>query len=215
MTSSSLVIGLIGGIGSGKSQVSALFANRGAYVISGDQVGHEALQQPSIRDAIVARWGPEVLDPQGQIDRRKIAAIVFADPANRRALEALTHPWICEGIRKEIARAREKTVRLIVVDAAVLLEAGWDSVCDQLVYVDAPREVRLERVTKKRGWATKDWEDREHAQLPLTRKHARADHVLDNSSTLEHLGRQVDDLMRQWGLAPAGSAVANESPEQP
>src|SRR6266496_904490 len=88
------VIGLIGGIGSGKSRVAAEFARRGARVIAGDQLGHEALRQPDVKARIVERWGPGVLDTSGEVERRKVAAIVFADPAELRALEAIVFPWI-------------------------------------------------------------------------------------------------------------------------
>src|SRR5262245_737188 len=210
-----LVVGLIGGIGSGKSAVAAEFARRGAKVLAADVFGHEALRQPGVRDAIVARWGKDVLDVEGQVDRRKVAAIVFGDEAERHALEALVHPYIRSRIVQELARAGEENARLIVLDAAVLLEAGWDNVCDRLVYVDAPREARQAREPKQRGWGPRDWEDRERAQLPLTEKHARADHVLENSSTLEHLGRQVEGLLGHWGLAPAASPEAKKPPTQP
>jgi dephospho-CoA kinase len=140
------------------------------------------------------------------VDRKKLAAIVFADPGERRALEALVHPWIRRKLEEEIARARTRPkVRLIVLDAAVMLEAGWNDVCDRLVFVHADEGVRGERV-RQRGWRTDDLARREAAQMPLTQKRCRADHVLDNSSTLEHLGRQVDDLMRLWGQCPAAPA---------
>src|SRR5206468_7545442 len=87
------VLGLIGGIGSGKSTVAAEFAKCGGYVIAGDQLGHEALRQPSIKKQVLARWGPEI-ETDGEIDRRKLGRIVFADPKQRRELEALVHPWI-------------------------------------------------------------------------------------------------------------------------
>ena len=197
-----LVVGLVGGVGSGKSAAAAAFARRGARVIAADELGHEALRQPAIRDEVARLWGKEVLDAQGQIDRRKLAAVVFGNDEARRELERLTHPWIRSRLEEEIARARKEGARLIVVDAAVLLEAGWDGPCDRLVFVEAPREARLARATQKRGWSAGDWEGRELAQLPLTEKHARADHVLDNSTTLVNLARQVDDLLHLWGLAP-------------
>jgi dephospho-CoA kinase len=201
--SSKPVVGLIGGIGSGKSQVAAAFARHGARVVSGDGLAHAALRQPAIRDAIVRRWGPGVLDEQGEINRRRLAALVFADPEERKTLEALVHPWICERIGAEVSAARaDPHVALVVLDAAIMLEAGWAGVCDRLVYIDAPREVRLRRVAGQRGWTPEEVEARESAQLPLTEKAARADHVLDNSASLEHLDKQVTDLLRLWGLAP-------------
>ena len=201
-----LVVGLIGGIGSGKSQVAAAFARHGARIIAGDQLAHAALKDPDVRARVASRWGQGVLDGQGEIDRRRLAAIVFADSAELKALEAITHPWIRRRIRDEIEAARaDARVPLIVLDAAIMLEAGWNDVCDRLIYIDAPREMRLERVARQRGWTEKEVAAREQAQLPLTEKVIRADHVLDNSASLEHLNRQVNDLLPLWGLARAST----------
>src|SRR5205085_8224108 len=116
--------------------------------------------------------------------------------------EAMVHPWIKDRIRAEVEAARaDASVRWIVLDAAVMLEAGWHDVCDRLVYVEAPREARLRRVAEQRGWTAGEMEARESAQLPLTAKAAHADHTLDNSASLEQLERQVDDLVRRWGRA--------------
>lgn len=198
-----VVVGLIGGIGSGKSQVAALFAARGARVISGDAIAHEALRQPELRERIVQRWGRHLLDGNGELKRRALAAVVFADDDERRALEAIVHPWIRRRIREETAGAQaDAEARLIVLDAAIMLEAGWNDVCDHLVYIDAPRSLRLARLAGQRGWTAAEVEAREKAQMPLTEKASRADHVLDNSGTLEHLSRQIDDLLCAWGLAP-------------
>jgi len=198
------VVGLMGGIGSGKSAVADELARRGAKVIVADELGHEALRQPEIRDAVVARWGPRVLDERGEISRPALAAVVFSDPVALKELEALTHPWIRRRTQEEIARTQEKEPgRLIVLDAALLLEAGWASACDRLVFVDAPFEVRLARVRESRGRTEQDLQRREAAQLPLTEKRSRADDVIDSSSDLNHLCRRVDDLMHLWGRGPA------------
>lgn len=201
-----LVVGLIGGIGSGKSQVASAFARNGARIIAGDQLGQAALRDPDIRTRVASRWGDAVLDEHGEVNRRRLAEIVFADPAERKTLEAITHPWIRRHILADIAEARrDASVPLIVLDAAIMLEAGWSEVCDRLVYLEAPRALRLERVTRQRGWSEKEVEAREQAQLPLTEKVVRADHVLDNSASLEHLNRQVNDLLHLWGLSQACS----------
>ncbi|MCC7090268.1 MAG: dephospho-CoA kinase [Dehalococcoidia bacterium] len=197
------VVALIGGIGSGKSRVAAEFARRGARVIVGDQLGHEALRQPEIKAQVVRRWGEEILTGQGEIDRRKLAALVFADRDELKALEAISHPWIDRRLGEEIADAqKDPAVPLILVDAAILLEAGWNRHCDWIVYVHAPREVRKQRLAAQRGWTAKEVDARTHAQLPLSEKIGRADYVLDNSGTMEETARQVDDLFRQWGLPP-------------
>lgn len=196
-----LVVGLLGGIGAGKSAVAAAFARRGALVLDADALGHEALRQPAVRDAVLARW-PQARGPEGEVDRRALAGVVFASPDERRALEALTHPWIRRAAEARVAAARRERAPLVVLDAAVMLEAGWDDVCDKLVFIDAPREQRLARVAA-RGWAAADLDAREAAQLPLTEKRRRANHVIDNSSNLERLAGQVDDLLHLWGLTPA------------
>lgn len=199
-----LVVGLIGGIGSGKSQVAAAFARHGARIIAGDQLAHAALRDPEVLAKVVGRWGQDALGAEGEIDRRALATIVFADPEELKALESITHPWIRGRLRAELEAARrDPNVPFIVLDAAIMLEAGWDDVCDRLVFIDAPRSVRLERLTRQRGWTEKEMDARERAQLPLTEKAIRADHVLDNSTSLEHLDRQVNDLVHLWGLARA------------
>jgi dephospho-CoA kinase len=198
------VIGVVGGIGSGKSQVAAILARHGGRVIAADDFGHEALRQPELRQRIVARWGRELLDEHGEVQRRKLAAIVFSTPEERKALEGIVHPWITERIREEIARAKQDDVPFIVLDAAVMLEAGWNDVCDHLIYVDAPAEVRLQRVAGQRSWTADDLRYRESAQLPLTVKAAQAHHVVHNATTLEDLERQVLDLLQVWGLPSCG-----------
>jgi dephospho-CoA kinase len=190
------VIGLVGGIGSGKSRVAAEFARHGARIVSGDAAGHEALRQPEIKARVAARW-PGVLDAGGEIDRRKLGAVVFGDPGERAALEVIVFPWITARLREQIAAAQdEPCVRLVLLDAAVMLEAGWNNVCDRLVYVHTPRALRLARLAATRGWSPESVAARERAQLPLTDKVSRADFALDNSGVPEELARQVDALVR-------------------
>jgi dephospho-CoA kinase len=207
-----LVIGLIGGMGSGKSQVAAELARRGARVISGDQLGHEALREPEILSQVVKRWGPAVLDQDGRIDRKRLGAVVFADPHQRRALEALVFPWIGARMSEELTAAKG-ACGLVVIDAAVMLEAGWDPNCDVIVYVHAPRSVRLKRLAEQRGWSEMEVNRRAQAQLSLTEKASRADFVLENSGDRKQLGTQIDELLRQLSFpAPQserGRAAAN------
>jgi dephospho-CoA kinase len=195
------VIGLIGGIGSGKSMVAAELKRRGALVLSGDQLGHEGLLQPAICDQVVNRWGRGVLTEGGEIDRRKLGEVVFADQKELRVLESLLFPWIVRRFREEIERARsDPKVRVIVLDAAVLLEAGWNEMCSAVVYIDAPRALRLHRVAEQRGWDEKEVEARERAQWSLTDKVSRADFVIDNSGPPEALSQQVTALLQLWGI---------------
>ncbi len=191
------VLGLIGGIGSGKSRLAAELARRGGQVIPGDLLGHEALRQPDIKAGIVQRWGKDILDSQGEIDRRKMGQIVFADPAQRKELESRVFPFIDRRIAEEIAKGEnDPRLSLIVLDAAVLLEAGWDRHCDYLVFVDAPREARLQRLAQNRGLNAKEVAARENAQMSVVEKKRRADFVLDNSASPEQLFVQVDKILK-------------------
>src|SRR5437763_12800469 len=141
------VVGLVGGIGSGKSEVAAALARRGGCLVAGDPLGHAALRQPSVRQQVVDRWGPDLLGADGEIDRTKLGAVVFADADERAALEAIVHPWISRRLREQLIAAKaDPNCRFVVLDAAVMLEAGWRTACDVVVYVDAPRAVRLRRV---------------------------------------------------------------------
>lgn len=205
------VVGLLGGIGSGKSRVAGLFARYGGKVVSGDALGHEALRQADIKARVVGRWGPGVLNEDGEVNRRNVATIVFADPAELRELEAMVFPWIKRRLNEEVTAAlADPTVKLVVVDAAVMLEAGWDQLCDRLVYVEVPREVRLRRLAETRGWSEKEVAARERAQMPLMEKAARASSVVDNAGPPEVMARQVEALLRQWGVL--GGEVTDGNP---
>jgi dephospho-CoA kinase len=197
-----LVVGLIGGIGSGKSRVAEAFVRRGARVVSGDEAGHEALRRPEVIAWAGRRWGRAVLDEQGNIVRSKVAGIVFQDPEELKALEGVVFPLIGARLRQQLdLGARDPAVRLLVLDAAVLLEAGWNELCDRIVYVHAPRDVRLDRLARQRGWSEKEVAARERAQLSLAEKASRADDAVDNSGPPEQTDRQVDALWRRWNLS--------------
>jgi dephospho-CoA kinase len=197
------VLGLVGGIGSGKSTVAGLLKELGGYVIDADQFGHEALRQPDVRERIFARWGQQVLEEEGEVSRRKLAGIVFADSAERRALQDLVFPWIEGRIREEIERASgDARARFIVLDAAILLETGWGKACDAIVFVAAPRDIRLKRIAAKRGWSEKEVETREQAQFSLDDKAARAQYTIDNAGDLAQTRLQVEALLRHLRLTP-------------
>lgn len=193
-----LAIGLTGEIGGGKSAVASLLAERGALVIDADVAGHETLRRPDVRARLVERFGSGVLttkDGEPQIDRRELGALVFADSEALRDLEAIVHPIMAERFRRQIAEARRSPgAGPIVIDAAVLFEAGWDGLCDCVLYVEAPRAARLERVAR-RGWSAADLKAREAAQWSGEAKAGRADYVLSNAGSLDDLGAAVDRFL--------------------
>lgn len=192
------VVGVIGGIGSGKSTVARQLESLGATLVEADEIGHEVLRLSNVKRRARELWGDAIFGRDGQIDRKKLAEIVFASgpvgDGHREALERLVHPLIRERLSQRIeSLQRDSAVRLIVVDAAVMLEAGWaDAVSiDALVFVDAPRAKRFERVRSHRNWDRRQLKNREAAQKPLTWKRKRADYVVDNSGSLEQTLEQV------------------------
>ena len=200
------VIGLVGGIGAGKSTAARLLTDRGGVMIDADAIGHDALEQADVRQSVLRQWGDRanLLRPDGRIDRRALGRLVFENSADRRALEGLVFPYIRERTVSAIAAAQaDPAARFVVLDAAVMLEAGWDGVCDKVVYVDAPRPVRLARVAARSRWTDADLTAREAAQWPAERKRAAADAVVVNDADPDSLGRQLDELFRTWGI-PVG-----------
>ncbi|MBI1830345.1 MAG: dephospho-CoA kinase, partial [Planctomycetes bacterium] len=188
------IIGIVGGIGSGKSLVAQAMQQLGGHLVAADAIGHDALRQPEIIAKVVARWGDAILDPQGLPDRQKIGQIVFSNREELTALEAMVFPFIEKHIAQEIESARKRTdATFIILDAAVMLEAGWHRHCDKIVFVDAPRDVRLARLKQKRGWDEDELARREKAQLPIDEKMARADLVIVNDAGPEKIRAQVKD----------------------
>jgi len=192
------IIGLLGGVASGKSSVAQHFARLGAGILDADRAGHDVLRLPQIEWAIRQRWGEAVLGPDGQINRGKVAAIVFSDPPKgpqeRRFLEDLTHCQIGRMLQQEAAGMVARGYTLAVLDAPLLLEAGWDRFCDMLVFVDAPCNERLRRALA-RGWTEREFAAREAAQKSLQQKRQRAHAIIDNSGSLQQTQAQVE---RVW-----------------
>lgn len=197
------VIGLIGAIGAGKSTAARCLAARGGILIDADALGHEALRQPEIIARVVERWGSGVRKPDGSLDRRAIGRIVFANADERKALESLVFPYIGKRCREEIERGlADPRARFIVLDAAVMLEAGWNNEVDRIVYVHASRDPRLARLAARSGWTEADLAAREAAQWPEDMKQSRADAVILNDTDTDALQSQVDQVLKEWGLLP-------------
>ncbi len=198
------VIGIVGGIASGKSLVAKCFQRLGAVVLDADRIGHNVLQLDSVKSAIRELLGKTVFDSQGEVVRSAVADRVFGlDSASRdrlSRLEQITHPLIAEQMRDEIQRLRlSKNVPAVVLDAPVLIKAGWDRLCDRIVFVEADAKTRQRRALN-RGWSADEWRRRESLQTPLVQVRQLADSVIDNSATPESIERQVTEIWRQWGL---------------
>jgi dephospho-CoA kinase len=189
------IIGLVGGIASGKSVLAAELARLGAAVLDADRAGHEVLDLPDVVTAIRQRWGEKVFDDNGRVDRRAVGRIVFEPTAAARQelefLEQLTHPRIGELLMRQVAEFRENGARALVLDAPVMEKSGWHGLCDRIVFVDTPREIRLARASQ-RGWSEEEFAAREGAQESLEQKRSRADVIIDNSGTLSDTRAQVE-----------------------
>jgi dephospho-CoA kinase len=198
-----LLIGLTGGIGSGKSTVSALLAERGAVVIDADAITRE-LQQPGtpVLDAMVARFGPGILAADGTLDRQAVADIVFADPEALADLGAIVHPAVGAEIARRLGE-EAGTDHLVVLDVPLLVESGRDDMA-ALVVVDVDPEVAVRRLVAQRGMREEDARARMARQASRDDRLARADLVIDNSGSRDDLAAAV---ARLW---PALVALATE-----
>ena len=190
------VIGLAGGVGAGKSAVAAILSRLGCVVCNSDDLGRQALRDPAIRAALIGWWGREVLNPDGEIDRTAVAAIVFNRPQELRRLELLVHPWI-EARRKALFAKAPVDACALVIDAPLLFEAGLDAECDAVIFVDTDRRTRLTRVADERGWDEQELGKREDSQLPLDEKRARSDYVVSNNGDLRALSEQVHRTLNE------------------
>lgn len=206
-----LLIGLTGNIASGKSEVARILAGLGATVIDADQLAREAVAPASpALGAIVARWGSGVLLQDGTLDRAALRRIVFADPAERAALEAIVHPEVRRRRDALVAAARARGDAVVVADIPLLFEAGLAGDVDRIVLVDAPEPVRLARLITRRGLGEAEARRMMASQLPSGSKRARAHVVIDNDGTLEVLHRRTEavwrDLLREARTAPPAPA---------
>ena len=192
------VIGLTGGIAAGKSTVSERLGTLGAHVIDADRVGHRVLMREGgeAYEGVVAAFGTEILDESGEIARPRLGRLVFADPARLAELNRLTHPPMRERMRREIeeVRAQPSPPPFIVLDAAVLFEAGWDVLCDEVWTVSTAPERALERLVARNRLSPEAARARIEAQLGNAEREARANRVIRNNGTLDALDTAVDAL---------------------
>lgn len=180
------VIGLAGGIGAGKSAVARAFADLGCTVSDSDAQARLALERDDVRRTLVEWWGRGVLDDRGRVDRSAVASIVFDRDDERARLEGLIHPLVRRSRESLIEEAAAAGAPAVIVDAPLLFEAGLDAECDAVVFVDAPRDVRLARLAA-RGWDDAELRRREKAQLPLEEKRRRSSYHLENVGDLGSL----------------------------
>jgi len=194
-TKSKPVIGILGGIGSGKSAVAAEFAKLGCEVIDADKIAHELLDQPEVWQQIVGLFGEGILDSAGKIDRKKLADIVFADAQRLSSLNNIIHPLVLKRAEELIDLYKHRAeVKAIVLDIPLLVEVGWDRRCDRLIFVDCQRQIRIDRVKKMGVFDENQIKIRENFQISLDKKAWLADNIVDNNSDFSALVRQAANI---------------------
>jgi dephospho-CoA kinase len=197
-----LLVGLTGGIGSGKSTVARLLEKRGAVVFDADLLAREAVEPGTPgHAAVIERFGADVLAPGGELDREALASIVFADPSARRDLEEIVHPEV-RRLFAEGSEAYRDSDRVVVFSAPLLVETGMHTAFEILVVVSATVATQIERLMRQRGMSESSIRARIEAQAPLEDKAAVADFLVDNEGTLDELESQVDRLWNDLSARP-------------
>ena len=187
------MVGLAGGVGSGKSTAAAFFSNRGAHLVDADAIGHKMLDRPAVRASLVRVWGKGILR-RGRINRPELAQVAFRTRESVEQLNQVVHPPLLKEIRRQLARIRGWAV----LDAALLYEFGVDQLCDRVVFMWAPLAVRLER-TASRGWPAGELKKRERFQESQTIKRKKAHYVVNNGGSKSRTERQLENISVDLG----------------
>jgi dephospho-CoA kinase len=200
------IIGILGGVCSGKSTAAAEFAKLGCKVIDADKITHNLLDKENIKDKIVDIFGEDVLDSVGKIDKKKLADIVFADTDKLSSLNKIIHPFVLKRAEELIKQYNcDNQVKAIVLDIPLLAEVGWDKRCDKLIFVDCERPLRIKRAKKKGFFDENQLKNRENFQISLDKKVSIADNSIDNNSGFSALAKQVTEIFScikdKWGLS--------------
>jgi dephospho-CoA kinase len=190
-----MVIGLTGGIGTGKSEVASILEDLGAVIINADQVGHRAYSpHTEAWNEVVKAFGEGILQPNGEIDRKQLGAIVFGDPGQLARLNQIMHPRMARLVSEEIEKLREEGAAAVVVEAAVLIEAGWDELVDEVWTTESPEETVVDRLMTRNGLNRAEVVKRVQAQMSSEARSARSQVVVGNSADLAGLKNTVRNL---------------------
>ncbi|TWU46398.1 dephospho-CoA kinase [Rubripirellula reticaptiva] len=204
-----IIVGIVGSPAGGKSTVAARLQELGATWINADRIAHSVLEQPDVRRQLIDRWGTGIAGHDGQIDRAKLADLVFrADDPNRTALnylESLVHPRTRQLIQQELEKAAHAGAPVAILDVPLLFESNWHLACDQIWCIDASFEKRLDRAAS-RNWDANELRRRETNQLDIHRKKQLSTLVINNYGPLSELIAKVDHNYERLSLAPADNS---------
>ncbi len=191
------VIGLTGGIGSGKSTVSRFLAELGAVILDADKVGHEAFKPDTeIWRQVVAAFGSQILTPGGDIDREKLGEMVFGNPESLARLNQIMHPWMYEIVTAQLDDYRRQGIDVVVLEAPLLIEVGWASSVDEVWVTAASEATVLSRLEEQKGLSRQKALARIHSQLSLEERIRHADVVIDTDCDLDELRARLAELWR-------------------
>lgn len=189
------VIGILGGIGSGKSSVANEFAKLGCKIIDADKIAHKILDEKKVKEKVISIFGKEILDNCGKINREKLAEAAFASGEKLAKLNNIIHPPVLAKIEQLIEKYQKQLeTKAIVLDVPLLMEIGWHKRCDKLIFVDCKKALRLNRIQTSRNLDEKQVKIREKFQISLDNKAAIADNTVDNNAGLPALVRQITDV---------------------
>ncbi|MBN1804238.1 MAG: dephospho-CoA kinase [Sedimentisphaerales bacterium] len=188
------IIGLLGGIGSGKSTVASEFAKLGCKVIDADKIAHELLAESSVKEKVVKLFEKNILDSSGEVDRKKLAESVFSDEKKLTSLNNIIHPLVLRRTQELIEKYKSQNqIKAIILDMPLLVEVGWHKRCDKLIFVNCEKKLRLERA-KKLGFDENHVKIRENFQISLDNKVRLADNIVENNSDLSAIANQVTGI---------------------
>jgi len=189
------VIGLTGSIGTGKSEAARQLEALGASIISADEVGHEAYTpNTEAWEQVIAAFGDDILQDDGDIDRRKLGAIVFSDPSQLEKLNQIMHPRMARMVSDKIGVLRDQGVNVVVVEAALLFEAGWDTLVEEVWVTDSPEHIVIGRLKERNGLSEEEAKKRINSQMGRAERIERSDFVINNSGDMADLGNAIKEL---------------------
>lgn len=197
------ITGVLGGVGSGKSTVARLLAEQlPGMLLDADQMVAEQLQSKEVALEVSAALGAGLTDESGLLNRQAVGKRVFGDDKARKILESILHPAVRRALRLGLEQAEISASGWAVLDVPLLMENGLYRLCDSLIFVDVPDDLRAARAMERHGWSREDWQLREAAQFPLNKKKLAADVILSNASGVEHLCARVEDILPQLRSLP-------------
>ena len=194
-----IVIGLTGGIGTGKSTVSQTLGEQGVVIIDADLVGHQAyLPRQNVWQDVVDAFGKDILGENDEVDRRKLGPIVFGDPSALEKLNQIVHPWMYRTMEKMLQEEREKGTKAVVLEAAILIEANWTPLVDQIWVTDATEENVVQRIVARNNFTAEQVKARIASQMSAEERKKHANVVIDTNGTIDEVKTKVKEL---WAKA--------------